>query len=114
MNHPITHTPFVSQSVFWKSILIVAGLLLGMGVVFAVASNWQNLSRTDKFTILQSTIVASAALTLFVRSARVAGALLLILCIGAVWADVSNGGRQLAVVCVVVGAGLGGCFGRAS
>ena len=86
MNHPVTHTPFVSQSVFWKSILIVAGLLLGMGVVFAVASNWQNLSRTDKFTILQSTIVASAALTLFVRSARVAGALLLILCIGAIWA----------------------------
>ncbi|GIU52379.1 hypothetical protein TUM4438_44960 [Shewanella sairae] len=45
----------------------LAGLLLGSGIIFFVAANWQEMSHFSRFALVQSCLLAALALYLFIR-----------------------------------------------
>lgn len=67
-------------------IAIMAAALGGLGIIFWIAANWESLSRTGRFALLQALIVTMCTGALFRPAARPALALLALLGIGGLFA----------------------------
>lgn len=65
---------------------IVSAALLGIGIIFWIAANWESLSRTGRFALLQAVIVTMCIGAVFRPKARPALALLAMLSIGGLFA----------------------------
>ena len=65
---------------------IGAATLFGLGVIFWIAANWEQLGRFGKFALLQGTVLAGCALAWAKPAARAPAALLALLGIGGLFA----------------------------
>jgi uncharacterized membrane protein len=69
-----------------RGLAVLAAVLCGLGVIFWVAANWELLSRTSRFALLQGVFFASCAGALYIKAARVPLALLSFFSIGGLFA----------------------------
>ena len=99
-----------------RGLAVVAALLLGVGLVFWTAANWQDQTRQFKFLLLQAVLACSFAGALLWPRARVAMLLLVMLALGGLLAFVGQTYQTgadpwqlfaawagLALLCVVAG-----------
>lgn len=68
------------------ALLLLAALMIGLGLVFFVAANWQSLGRAGQFGLLQGAAAGACIGAALLRRARVPLALLAMLAIGALLA----------------------------
>jgi uncharacterized membrane-anchored protein len=71
---------------FWRAVALAAAALLGLGLVFWLAANWDDFGRAGRFALLQGTLLVSTCAALARRRLRAPGALLAWLAIGGVLA----------------------------
>ncbi|QNA87504.1 DUF2157 domain-containing protein [Massilia sp. Dwa41.01b] len=69
-----------------RALLLLGALMIGLGLVFFVAANWQSFGRTGQFGLLEGAAVCACAGAALWRPARVPLALLALLAIGALFA----------------------------
>lgn len=69
-----------------KILPLVAAALAGFGIIMWLAANWDGLSRSGKFILLQSTLLGCGVLACWLPRARLAFCALLFLCAGGVLA----------------------------
>ncbi len=68
------------------SLAIMAASLIGLGIIFWIAANWDSLGRAGRFTLLQGVVVVMCIGAYARPAARVPLGLLALLAIGAVFA----------------------------
>ena len=73
-----------------RTLAVVATLLLGVGLVFWVAANWQEQTRQFKFLLLQALLAGSFVAALILPRARTALLLLVMLAMGGLLAFVGQ------------------------
>jgi uncharacterized membrane protein len=73
-----------------RSLAVVATLLLGAGIVFWVAANWQDQTRQFKFLALQGLLAGSFVAAMVLQRARLALLLLVMLALGGLLAFVGQ------------------------
>lgn len=74
------------QRYFWLIGGAIAALLLGCGLMFWIAANWDDMTRVHKFLLLQAVVAITALGAACIKSARLAFLLVLILSIGGLFA----------------------------
>lgn len=117
-----------------RGLALLAALLLGCGLVFWVAANWQEQTRSTRLLLLEAAVLAPVVLAWAWPRARLAGLLLATLALGALlafvgqtyqtgadawqlfvawaalalpWTLVARSDGLWAMWCLIVGAGLG-------
>jgi uncharacterized membrane protein len=73
-----------------RSLLSIAALFLGLGLIFWVAANWQDQSRQFKFYLIQSALLVCVLCAAFIPRGRKAFLLTGTLCLGALLAFVGQ------------------------
>ncbi|WP_374673077.1 DUF2157 domain-containing protein [Ideonella sp.] len=69
-----------------RGIAVLAAALLGLGMIFWVAANWDSLGRFGRFALLQAAVVVACVGALFKPAARVPLALAALLATGGLFA----------------------------
>ena len=84
-----TLLPRLNAAPIERALALCAALLIGAGLIFWVAANWQEQSRQFKYHLLQSAVVLPALFALW-RPARLPGLLLSTLALGGLLAFVGQ------------------------
>ncbi|MDN2708387.1 DUF2157 domain-containing protein [Janthinobacterium sp. SUN118] len=73
---------------YWlpRGVAVLGAALLGMGLIFWVAANWEELGRTGRFALLQGVFAAACVAAFAVPKARVPLLLVAMLAIGGLFA----------------------------
>ena len=73
---------------YWlpRGVAVLAAALLGMGLIFWVAANWEDLGRTGRFTLIQAVFVLACLGALVFSAARAPLLLIAMLAIGGLFA----------------------------
>ncbi|MFY0614558.1 MAG: GDYXXLXY domain-containing protein [Hyphomicrobiaceae bacterium] len=66
--------------------LLIAGALVGLGLILWIAANWQDFGKVGRFTLVASIILSAAVIGIVSSRARVAAALLGVFAIGGLFA----------------------------
>ncbi|MEG0885322.1 MAG: DUF2157 domain-containing protein, partial [Janthinobacterium sp.] len=73
---------------YWlpRGVAVLGAALLGMGLIFWVAANWEDLGRMGRFALLQGVLAAACVGAFAVPKARVPLLLVAVLAIGGLFA----------------------------
>lgn len=74
----------------WRSLVVVAALLLGAGLIFWIAAQWPQQTRTFKLYVLQAAVALPVVVAVLVQQLRVAALLLATLALGGLLAFVGQ------------------------
>ena len=74
----------------WRGLALVAALLLGAGLIFAVAAQWTEQSRSVKLLLLEAAVLLPTLAALLLARLRLAGLLLATLALGGLLAFVGQ------------------------
>lgn len=70
----------------WQAVAVLAGALVGLGLVMWVAANWDDFGRAGRFWLLQAVVVALGLGAATRPALRAPLGLLTLLAVGALWA----------------------------
>ena len=74
----------------WRNLAVVAALLLGCGLIFWIAAQWPEQTRSFKLQVLQASVLAPLVVAMWRPSLRTAGLLLATLALGALLAFIGQ------------------------
>ena len=74
----------------WRSLAVVAALLLGCGLIFWIAAQWPEQTRSFKLQVLQASVLAPLVVAMWRPRLRTAGLLLATLALGALLAFIGQ------------------------
>ena len=74
----------------WRSLAVVAALLLGCGLIFWIAAQWPEQTRSFKLQVLQASVLTPLVVAMWRPSLRTAGLLLATLALGALLAFIGQ------------------------
>ena len=77
-----TRAPNGLTQLLWRGLLVVAALLLGLGLIFWIAANWQVQTRSFKLGLVQAALLACVLTAVFLPKARTAALLAATLVLG--------------------------------
>ena len=78
--------PAALQRSLAVGVAVLAAALLGLGLIFWIAANWEALGRFGRFALLQGTVLVMGVAAIWRQPQRVALALLLLLATGGLFA----------------------------
>ena len=84
---PCAHTP---PHRLWRNLAVVAALLLGCGLIFWIAAQWPEQTRSFKLQVLQASVLAPLVVAMWRPRLRTAGLLLATLALGALLAFIGQ------------------------
>lgn len=78
------------QHTLWRSLVVVAALLLGCGLIFWIAAQWPEQTRSFKLHVLQAGVLLPLVAAMLLPVLRTAGLLLATLALGALLAFIGQ------------------------